>query len=189
MNELQQAIINSGLTELEFTSGDRKETVRVEELPSATLIRLLTYGKRAFNDYVNSAANAAEPAEGQSQDEAKEAARTEAADTWLQRARDGKLGEAQGGGRTRLTPLEKEIRAIVEEYLRQGGMKAGDAKKASKQPRDAFAGYLGHKLAVAKGEGNVTEEMAAEAFDRNWPKVEDQARKRLALAESVDIDI
>lgn len=55
MTNLQTALQEANLNGLAFYNdkGNIDETVAVSDLPDATLIKLLTYGKRYFNDRVN----------------------------------------------------------------------------------------------------------------------------------------
>lgn len=55
MSKLQEAVQNAGLSGLSFFNqkGNIDETVAVSDLPDATLLKLLAYGKRYFNDRVN----------------------------------------------------------------------------------------------------------------------------------------
>lgn len=184
--ELQSALINAGMETITFTAGESEHEIPINKLPDASLIRILQYGKRMFNDYVNSAGHAAEPKDGESLDEAKARGKAEAVETWIKKAQDGTLGQA-AGGRSRISPLEREIRNIVESYLRQDGMKATDAKKATKKPEKAFRGYLQLKLKAAGKKGTSSE--VDTAFEKNWPKIESQAQAILDQQKANDIEI
>lgn len=85
-----------------------------------------------------------------------------------------------GGGGVRLSDLEKATRKIVSDYLYSIGTKRADADKAATKPRAAFETFLAAKLKAAGKPHNV--EAVEEAYAKNWPKVESQAK---AIAEVV----
>lgn len=178
-SKLHKALNELGLTQMEFQNGGEKFTTELSELPAETLVKIMTYGKRIFNDAVNGAGH-------QGKDKA------EAAKEWLERAKAGQLGTRTGGGGSRVTPLEKEMRGIVEEYLKAAGWKAGDAKKEAKDPQAGFKAVLRGQIAKAKAlpEAKVEDATIEAAFDANWPKVEAMAKQRLEITQGgLSIDI
>jgi hypothetical protein len=174
---IKAGLITAGVTEIDFANGGQKYTTNVEDLPEETLLKIFDYGKRIFNDAVNGAVH-------QGKD------REEAAQNWLERAKDGTLGSRTGGG-SRISPLEKELRAIVEEYLKAAGWKAGDAKKDVKEPKEGFKAMLA--LQIARGKSIPMEKVEPtdidKAFEANWPKVETMAKQRLEMTKGLDIEL
>jgi hypothetical protein len=174
---IKAALINEGVTEIAFTNSGTTYPVNVEDLPEATLLRIFDYGKRIFNDAVNGAKHQGKDPE-------------QAAKEWLKKAKAGTLGTRTGGG-ARLSPLEKEQRGIVEEYLKAAGWKAADAKKEAKDPRKGFKTMLA--LQLAKGKNIPLNQVEVEdietAFGKNWPKVEKMAQQRIDMAQDLDFDM
>jgi hypothetical protein len=171
-SNLHKALAELGMTQLDFANGGETFTTPLSELPAETLIKVLTYGKRIFNDAVNGAGH-------QGKDKA------EAAKEWLERAKEGRLGSRSGGGGSRVSPLENEIRGIVEDYLKAAGWKAVDAKKTAKNPQEGFKAVLRGQLAKAKDqpESKIKQDMVEAAFAANWPKVETMAQQRLEITQ------
>lgn len=175
--KLQQALIDAGMTELAFHNGGTDYPVKVGDLPDASLVAIIAYGKRMFNDHVNSA-------KGQGKDPGQ------VADEWLTKARNGELGTRAGGAR--VSPYTKALRDIVAEYLKAAGWDAKEAAKDAKKPEDAFKTMLA--LQIARGRGvpvaDVPEEDVAKAHEANWPKMEKRAQAMVdALSGDLDIDL
>lgn len=176
-NTIRAALLQAGRDEIAFSNGGKDYPTKVEDLPEATLLKIFDYGKRIFNDSVNSAAH---------QGKDKEAAAKE----WLDKAKAGQLGTRAGG--SRISPLEKAIRAIVKDYLMAAGWDAKTAAKDVKEPQAAFTEMLG--IQISRGKGVPVNQVDAEtieaAFDKNWPKVEEKAAAVVALqADTLDIEI
>ncbi len=173
--DLQAALIATGTTRIPFATGGEDYSTHIEHLPDATIIRVLMYGKRMLNDYVNSA-----KATGDKDAETL-------AGEWLTRAKDGELG-ASGTTRASQSPIEKAQRDIVVDYLRASGMKANEARKAAKNPQTAFKALLGEKITLATG-SPASEADITTAFKTNWIKVETQAARVVEASRGLDIDI
>ena len=177
MKTLQDALIAAGRTSIPFANGQTDYPVEVSELPEATLLKIFDYGKRIFNDSVNS-----------SKHQGKDAG--EAAAEWMTKAKAGTLGSRAGGAR--ISPIEKAIRGLVVDYLKAAGWDTKTAAKDAKEPQDAFKTMLG--LQIARGKGVPVAEIGADdintAFDKNWPKLAAKAEQIVALAStSLDIEI
>jgi len=172
---LQQAIIDAGMTAIPFGTTEKDYSIPVAELPDATLIRVLQYGKRMFNDFVNSAkATSDTPVD-------------ELAAGWIERAKAGTLGQA--GTRQTADPYIKAQRDIVTGMLRQLGVKAVDARKAASDPQKGFVDVLAAKIKMATGQPAPSDAITA-AFDANWPKVQAEAERMVAASRvSLDLDV
>ena len=176
--KLQSALIDAGCTSIPFNVGGVNHSQAIADLPDATILRVLAYGKRMMNDYVNSAkATSDTPVD-------------ELSAGWITRAKEGTLG-ASGTTRASMSPMQKAITGIVVDYLRASGTKANEARKEAKDPQKAFEGLLRDKLAMAQGihEAAVTDDQITEAMNKNWPKVEAQAAKVVEASRGLDIDI
>ncbi len=177
MKTLQDALIAAGRKEVPFSNGGTDYPVNVEDLPEATLLKIFDYGKRIFNDSVNS-----------SKHQGKDAG--EAAAEWLAKAKAGTLGTRAGG--SRISPIEKAIRGLVVDYLKAAGWDTKTAAKDAKDPEAAFDKML--ELQIARGKGIPASEVTAEDVDKaamkNWPKLVAKAEQIVALANtSLDIEI
>lgn len=174
--DLQAHLDALGCHSIPFNVGGKDYSQSIFDMPDATIIRVLAYGKRMMNDYVNSAkATSDTPAD-------------ELAAGWIKRAKAGTLG-AGGGSRTSLDPMQKAIREVVVEYLKASGMKVNEARLAAKTPEKAFERLLATKLAMATEDGVVTDDQIATAFDANWPKVESAARAIVDASAGLSIDL
>lgn len=167
---------------VEFTSGDEVFAVDADAIPEASALRIFLYGRRMFNDSVNSSVNRAAEKWGAAQtpkqpaskcpESVKTEARERAAREWIQAMRDGKLGESRGPAADELT---QELRAIVSGYLRQAGLKAKDAGELAKDPEAGFRAFL--ELSLKGKYGARWLEHLEPAFEVNWPNVEAQAQR------------
>ncbi len=175
ITQLQTALMDADCASIPFATGGEDHTTAITSLPDATIIRVLMYGKRMMNDYVNSA-----KATGDKDAETLSA-------EWLARAKAGELG-ASGITRASQSPLEKAQRDIVVDYLRKSGMKANEARKAAKDPQAAFKTLLEEKITLATGSPASEADITA-AFETNWVKVEIQAARVVEATQGLDIDI
>jgi len=176
-SKLQAAIIEAGCDSIPFAVGGQDHSQSIHTLPDATIIRVLMYGKRMMNDYVNSAkATSDTPVE-------------DLATGWVTRAKEGTLG-ASGTTRASMSPIAKAQRDIVIDYLRASGIKANEARKMCKDLQAAFKDLLRGKLAMAQGihDAAVTDDQLNLAFEANWQKVVSQA-ERIVNTSKLDIDI
>ncbi len=176
---IKDALIAQGVTEVAFATGGMSYATKIEDLPEETLLRIFDYGKRIFNDAVNGAVNQGKDRETTVQE-------------WLAKAKDGNLG-SRAGGVSRISPLAREIRNVVEDFLKAGGFKAGDAKKAATKPEEAFKELLA--LQIARGKGvpvaAVDEAVITAAFEKNWPMITERAQARVDVmkGDSFEVDI
>ncbi len=92
---------------------------------------------------------------------------------------------AGGGGGARLSAFEKAVRTVVQTYLRQIGVKAGDAEKQARKPEAAFREYIQARLSVQTKTpiSGLDPERVERNYQKLWPEVERQAREMAALAE------
>lgn len=176
-SKLQNALIEAGLLNITFTDvkGGTDYTTDITTLPDVTLIELLRYGKRKFNDSLNSS---------ETDD------RQEWSEEWLNKAQNGTLGAGSSG--SRVDPLTRELREVVLGYLTSSGFKTAEARKLVKVPFDGFETYLTHVIATKQSIPvvDVDPETVKDLIQRNWATVTDQAQKRLdAKAQSVSLDI
>lgn len=175
LTALQAALIDAGYHVIPFHTATHDYGMDIKDLPDATILRVLTYGKRMMNDYVNSAkATSDTPVE-------------ELAAGWVERAKAGTLGQG-GGTRQALDPMGKAIKEIVVDYLRKSGMKANEARKLAKDPAQAFSDMLADKITSAQGMPAMDDQVQA-AFDKNWPKVETQAQAIVNATTGLSVDI
>jgi hypothetical protein len=177
VSKLQTALIKAGVESIPFHNGGVDYPLAVKDMPDATLVAILNYGKRMFNDYVNSAKHAGGEAE-------------EAAEGWIVKAKAGALGGRSGGAR--LSPLLKAQRGIVVCWLREAGWDAKEAVKAAKNPQQGFKAMLA--LQIARGKGiavsAVEPELVEAAFEKNWHKVEAKAQVLLETTTGmIEIDL
>jgi len=100
---MTKVVIELSNSTIMFRHGDREFPVNVTELPQETLRRIFLYGRRMFNDTLNSQKTLS-PAE------------------LLARY---KSGEFKRGGRT-ANPLERECKRIMEDTLRDAGLSSKD---------------------------------------------------------------
>lgn len=98
---------------------------------------------------------------------------------------------AGGAGGARLTPMERALREVVEQQLRNWSWKAADARKAATDPTQGFGNGLRRALAKKLGvpEASVDRADVDAAFDANWPKVEAKAAAMAAQAAPVDVEL
>lgn len=145
-----------------FRHGQETRTVKVSELPDATVVALFIYGRRKANDKLNS--QAAETAkDGGTWNHAR------SLDLWVDSAVAGTLGESSGsGGGPRLTTETVVGREVADELIRARGGKP-DQKAINASWRGALrrVGYDAERLA------KVVEHVQDEAAKR------DATRKRL----------
>ena len=111
---LQNAIIEAGITTIEFTSNGRTITKLVSESPDSSLLKLLASGRRAFNDAVNG-----------SPDKAK------MSDAWMEKWDSGIWGVRAAAATE--TPTDKAWKEVARETLKSAGMKADAVKAAIKE--------------------------------------------------------
>ena len=176
-SKLQNALIKAGLLSVTFTDvkGGTDYTVETTQLPDITLIELLRYGKRKFNDSLNSSST-----------DNREEWSTE----WIDKAQAGTLGTGSGG--SRVSPLTRELREVVLDYLITAGYKVGEARKLVKDPRSGFVTYLTDVISTKQSiPANQVDPLTIEdLMGRNWPTIEAQAQKRLdAKAPDTTLDI
>jgi len=162
--ELQQALINAGLTDYQFHNNGTDYHVPVADLPDTTLVRLARYGTRLFNDVANSTAHRSDKAKGTICKEL------------IAKFKSGEV--STGGGRTRISSLERALRAIVKTYLLKGGVDNKSATMLCKNPQDGFKRYL-----ITKGVGK---DKLESAFAKHWPTVQAKAQ---AFADLEDFDL
>lgn len=113
MTELQKALQAAGLKSITYTDSktDTVIEVSIEDLPDETIVSQFEYGRRMFNDRLNSM-------EGNRGDNR---GKLEA------RLRDG-WTRSHGGGR-RLDSVEREAREVVISLLVQARHKSSEARK------------------------------------------------------------
>ena len=177
MKTLQDALIAAGRESIPFANGQTDYPVDVADLPEATLLKIFDYGKRIFNDSVNS-----------SKHQGKDAG--EAAAEWMTKAKAGTLGTRAGGAR--ISPIEKAIRGLVVDYLKAAGWDTKTAAKDAKEPKLAFGIMLGLQLARGKGipVKDVEDADIQTALAKNWPKITERAEAMVAISTStLDIEI
>lgn len=171
MKDLKETLKAHGLTAFEFHNGGKDYHTALDDLHDDSILAIIRYGKRMFNDAVNSAKNQGKEPE-------------EFAKEWLDKAAKGQLGTRTGGAR--LSPLAKALREIVVEYLRAAGWDAKDAAKDAKEPAAAFRDLLGLQISRARGVplAEVPKDDIQAAMDKNWPKIEARAQEMVTLAET-----
>lgn len=153
----------------EITVAKAEKTFQVDfdKLPEASREYIIRYGLRqSLNDSVAGA-------------EAKSDEALKRAQARYDGLLDGTIREGSGGGAA-LSPYERALRQVVVDYLKSIGTKSGDAAKLARTPRMAFELVLEAKLKVADKPHDKAAVDAA--YDRNWPKVEAQAKAIAAAA-------
>lgn len=97
---------------------------------------------------------------------------------------------AGGAGGARLTPMERALREVVEQQLRNWGWKAADARKAATEPAQGLELGLRRQIAKQLGvpEASVDRADLDTAFDANWPKFLAKAKAMAELAAPVDVE-
>jgi len=100
---MTKVVIELSSSTIMFRHGDREYPVDVTELPQETLRRIFLYGRRMFNDTLNSQ-------------------KTLSPSELLARY---KAGEFKRGGRA-ADPVAAECRRLIEDALRRAGWKATD---------------------------------------------------------------
>lgn len=114
MSKLHEALVAAGVESLDYADVKTDETITIPviDLPDATIISQLLYGRRMFNDALNSG------------DQDDRAGRRE---ELIKRLRDG-WTRAHGGGK-RLDPVEREAREVVVALMVEARFKASEARK------------------------------------------------------------
>jgi len=155
---LQGALIEAGITALTFnaTASGITRTIPVQEIPDESLIRVLQYGKRLFNDTINRSKDGDKPT-------------SDTAQEWFAALKTGTLGEASG---PRGNPLETAMREVLVAILRGQGLKAKAATEAAKD-MDATL------LKLSKGDANRMREAKAKIEAKAKEIME--ARKGIAI--------
>jgi len=169
---------NITIKALTFNINKQAHEVSIQDLPAETIDRLLQYGTRMLNDKINSEASKA-AGEGRSYD------KDEAANIWIQKAIDGKLGERTARASDPLTRIIKDL--VVERIISLGITKA-DASKFAKNPAEGFRMYLELVLAAKHGctVGELDQKDVDAAVERNWPKVSEKAAQIRDIQSSGD---
>lgn len=135
-------------------------TIDTSRLPIESLVRILHYGaSRIVNDKAGGSTKTADK---------KAAIVTD----WAQRFIEGNLKRSGGGGGRRISLDEKATRQVMEDWLRDQGHKAAEAKKLATDPQNALRREIANKLNARVDAKKVTQ-----AFDKNWPKFEAKAKE------------
>lgn len=129
-----------------------KHTVTWDDLPLASQKRLAQASTRTMNDFVNGAVSAAKQAKDATAESVKEAAEA-ACLSWLEKLESGDWSARTGGG-TRLSPVERQWRSLVEEMLVKLGVKRSDAENDAKD-RDLALRTLAAMIAKRQDRGDV----------------------------------
>jgi hypothetical protein len=152
--------------------------IPADKLPPETLVRLLEYGaSRYVNDKSGGSTKTADD-------------KATIASDWAQRLIAGDLGRKSGGGGGRRIDLdEKAMRQVMEDWLRDQGHKAAQAKQLAKDPANALRREIADKL-----NARVDAKKVGEAFDKNWPKFEAKAKQladkwREAQGDDIGLDL
>ncbi len=162
---LQTALIDAGLNTFQFHNDGVDYPVKVTDLPDASLVRIARYGKRVLNDVVNSTASRS--------DKTKATICKE----YIAKLVNGEVGS--GGGRARISTLERALRNVVGTYLVAAGVSNKDAAQLCKEPEKGFRLYLTKR-------GLKGDKLEA-AFTKHWSTVQAKARAFVAL-EDFDLD-
>lgn len=114
MTKLQDALIEAGVKTLDYTDtkADKTITFDIDKVPDETIVSQLHYGRRMFNDALNSG-------DQDKRDENRAALTKRLQDGWTR---------GHGGGK-RLDPTEREAREAVVDLMVEAKFKASEARK------------------------------------------------------------
>lgn len=106
-----------------------------------------------------------------------------------------------GGGGRALSAYDNELRALVKAVLVGKGIKLGDAKKASNNPKTAIQGLAKAKAKATTGKVMDGDKVDAKAtteavkaatedlFNVNWKVLTDKATELAAQHKAIDVDL
>ena len=125
-----------------FNIGDRAYPIPTADIPAVSLAAMTVYGKRKLGDAVHAAMHA-QDADGYKGERVSLPARV---DAWLSNLKAGTLPDGGGGG-SRLSELEKEMRTIVHNLLVNGcGYKSAQAAKVTSKGADFAFATMGREM-------------------------------------------
>ena len=145
---------------IQFTSGDTTFDVETMEIADASLVRIIMYGRRMFNDSVNGTIHAEKD---KPTDDKR--SRKAIAQTWIDAMVKGTLGNGRGG-HSRVSAIEKELRICVQGLLvNECGYKSGEATKmVSKGAQATFTNVVAKELSASEDQAaNAWKKLATHA--------------------------
>lgn len=147
MTDLQDTIkAHVGQTMI-FTLNGEDHPVSIDDMSEAALIGLLMYGRRKANDTFNSAKGGESPI---------------SPEAVVDKIRSWDFNYS--GGFSRVSPVVKAQRDVVDSMLRSIGYKAAEARKLAKDPLSGFTLYVADMTEL---EGDELEDKV----QSNWDKV------------------